>query len=807
MSAGSGRFFSKISPARVFGLPVIPHRSLPVPTFATSLKTLFACLNRFRAVARVLNTWRVVRAPAAHPWLAVLMAGLVVTLVLVIRVRQLEDQAAQASLASEAEARLTLLEANLARAVDGVVAVANLFDQRKEVTRAEFARSAHAILMRQPLIRALEWVPLIHPDDVPVLQARAAADGFAGFALTEADPVHVGQLRPITPRAEYFPVWFVEPRLSNERASGFDLGSTPVSLQVLQAARTSGELQLSGPIQLVQEPSAAPGVLFARPVYALPTQMTHSAGDGLTGSVPVNPSALRGFVLAVLRVDRLVEAVQPQRQTLAVRLFDAQSPDGLQRLYPPGVAGEVPVTVPHGFRVERHFELGGRNWLAVVQAPEGHLRAGRTASRVTLLAGLLISLLLARLQFQSLYRARAIRDVVDRRTRELLASERRLIQLNQEASQSARARTVFLASMTHEFRTPMNAVLGLLAGLRRSPLSEAQQGQVDKASGAAHRLLRLVEDILDLSRIEAGRLVVERHPFFIETVLHDVLVASVPRLGDKPVELVCDLDPQTPAVLIGDGMLLTQVLVNLTENACKFTLRGDVVLKIECLRTLERRVDLRFSVRDTGPGLSGRDVDRLFEPFSQAEQLQASEFGGSGLGLAIVRQLVELLGGEITVDSRLGQGTCFQFDLSLAISDATPVIPVLQRSQPLRVLLIESHHGAAASLQRMLHAAGALVRHVALADDLGPALEEAPFALAILAQGFAGLPQVHARLAAMPGLRVVLLGRPGLSLHLVGAQQIPEKPLLPGGVLAMLRVAPEGATGTQDDRAAPENGA
>ncbi len=747
------------------------------------LLSLFRARSAHALTGMPLRLLAAARSPGARPWLAMLVAGLVVTLMLVILVRRLEEQSAQAAFTSAAEARLTLLDASLARTVDGLLAVGASLDGNPAMSRQQFAQIAQSLLARQPGVRALEWIPLVHPEDLSGLVAQAHAEGFPNFAVRELDEHQ--RLQALTPRTEHFPVWFVEPMAGNERAFGLDLASSPPRRAALMAARQRGAATVSTRITLVQDDSRLFAVLMFRPVYALhpPSGNSHSVN-----LAPVDPSALRGFALTVLRISEVLGEDPRGRdgERLQLYLFDEDGLPGEQRLHPVISPYPTAASLPPLFRVERQLEVGGRRWRAVAQVGAAGLHPDRTGSLVVLLAGLLISALLARLQFQSLHRTRAIREIVERRTTELRDSERRLIQLNQEAMQASRAKTVFLASMTHEFRTPMNAILGLLHVLGRSPLDEPQRDHVEKISGAARRLLRLIEDILDVSRIEAGKLSVERHPFQIETVLRDVLVATLPRLRDKTLELLLDLDPEVPAQLVGDGMRLTQVLVNLAENAAKFTQKGEVTVRIRRISQVDRRVDLEFAVSDTGPGLSASDAERLFTPFVQADSSHPRVFGGSGLGLSISRQLVGMMGGDIRVISAIGQGTTFQFTLPLGIASAAPLATPRPAQPAVRVLLLETHPQAAATLTRLLQGFGAQVQRAASPEQLPRPFQAADFDLVLISQGFPRAHTIQSALTGLPGVRVVELSAAGASLRGLQPRAGLEKPLLPGAVAALL---------------------
>jgi signal transduction histidine kinase len=263
------------------------------------------------------------------------------------------------------------------------------------------------------------------------------------------------------------------------------------------------------------------------------------------------------------------------------------------------------------------------------------------------------------------------------------------------AERASQAKTRFLANMSHEIRTPMNAVLGMLRLLQKTPLDARQRDYAIKSEGAARGLLGLLNDILDFSKIEAGRLGLDPHPTRLEELLRDLSVILAANVDKREIELLFDLDPALPPVVIADALRLQQVLVNLAGNAIKFTEAGEVVLGIRREAQSAHSVTLAFSVRDTGIGIAPEQLERIFSGFHQAEASTARRFGGTGLGLAISRRLVRLMGGDIHVDSTPGRGSRFSFALSfpLPVEEAAP-----PPRQALQALVVDDHAEDAAGL-------------------------------------------------------------------------------------------------------------
>lgn len=283
---------------------------------------------------------------------------------------------------------------------------------------------------------------------------------------------------------------------------------------------------------------------------------------------------------------------------------------------------------------------------------------------------------------------RHLEDLVTTRTAELEAALRRSEAL-------AQAKSAFLANMSHEIRTPMNAILGMAHLMRRDGVTPKQAGQLDHINVAAEHLLHIIDNILDLSKIEAGKLALEVHDVAIEGILRNIASILFPKTNAKGLHLILNADP-VPGRLRGDATRITQALLNYANNALKFTQQGTITIRAFPLEELDDSVLLRFEVADTGIGIAAEVLDRLFSAFEQADRSTTREYGGTGLGLAITKELARLMGGDVGVTSVPGKGSTFWFTARIEKSAAAPEVLPQQPSlggESAQAILAREHFG------------------------------------------------------------------------------------------------------------------
>jgi PAS domain S-box-containing protein len=350
------------------------------------------------------------------------------------------------------------------------------------------------------------------------------------------------------------------------------------------------------------------------------------------------------------------------------------------------------------------------------------------------------------------------RDITDRK-----AIEERLTGTLDEAQAANRAKGLFLAAMSHEIRTPMNGVLGMTNLLLDTKLTPAQRSYAEAVKHSGEALLSIINDILDYSKIEAGKIDIAEGPLDLRGTLESVCELLSPKAFEKGLEIIAEVEPQVPLRLSGDETRIRQVLINLAGNAIKFTEKGGVILRarLDSYSYTDDRANIVVEVEDTGIGIEPAAIEVIFDEFAQADQTLARRYEGTGLGLAISRHLVTAMGGEIEVESAVGRGSLFRVSLPLAAVE--PATPRRETLSGQRIVMLEDRPILAASLARTARLAGADVRLVSAGEALIAALEEEPADVLMCpidtAEG-PGAELVARARAFAPGIDALVLLRP-----------------------------------------------
>jgi signal transduction histidine kinase len=583
--------------------------------------------------------------------LCICLAGVVIAF---LAAKHWEADRQHLSLVRQATRITAKVERALQQNVSILRSVTGLYDASNLVTEDEFSAFAAQWTTDHRSLQALEWVPRIRADQREAWESDARRRGHVPVQIRER--ATDGSMVIAGSRDEYFPVTFLEPLAGNEAALGFDLGSNDNRRKAFEIARDTGRPTATAPVHLVQTHDSQPGVLVFAPVYE--NKAPHD-------TLQQRRQNLAGFALGVVRLGDLACEALADEPFLPVRLSmidaGASNPDPPLAVVDlsngPTLIDSSALSPTSGLPTTGStLHFAGRTWrIEIAAKPEFVVQEHTWSTWMLLVGGMLFATLFAAFLLTITGRTDATEQLVEQRTKELALATRR-------AEAATQAKSEFLASMSHELRTPLTAILGFAETVQTSDESEQfsteTMDSLHTIARNGEHLLSLINDILDLSKIEAGKFEIDLSHVSPFELVDDVMQLMSVRADDKELELRRDMKMPLPEALLLDPIRIRQILVNLLGNGIKFTESGFVQLAVSVVE-VDGEPLLQFVVTDTGIGMTVEQTGHIFQPFTQADGSTSRRFGGTGLGLAISRRLATMQGGDISVESELGVGSCF----------------------------------------------------------------------------------------------------------------------------------------------------
>jgi two-component system, sensor histidine kinase len=582
------------------------------------------------------------------------------------------------------------LQSQLEKQIHLLSHIDGLYHVSKSVTLQKYREFIWPILNKNTSIRALSWNRrFLHKEREEMEHYIKLNYGqYAKITERAAD----GTLQPAAKRSEYVTVTYIERLENNIEALGFDVLSNPISKEALDRARDEGRPIATGKISLVQDKDRQNAILIFYPNYS-------------QDRVPIDLQARRkqiyGYQTAIIGVEDMVNQIFAKQlpEGVVVRIFDLTAKPDQQLLYATSLhcKHDENTNYPHSHDndvashqqklspfpdnsiIKRYnIPLAGRQWELQVAALAPYIDKNRAGHAVIIfIAGLLISsmvgilsLMVTGLKREELERSVAIRTA--------------------SLEQASQAKSNFLASMSHEIRTPLNTILGMGELLTESELGEDQHKCVHALNQSGIALRTLINDILDISKIEASQLSLESYDFDLHQLLSNTVDIFSFAAAEKGVLLYHSIAEDVAQHVRGDSNRLQQVLINIIGNAIKFTHQGEISLKVEGSHHKDR---VSFTISDTGDGIPKDKVNAIFQSFVQADESTTRKYGGTGLGLAICQKLTTMMGGEIQLKSKIGEGSTFTLSIPLPESEANDNIPATKEgsSQDSTEPLLSNH--------------------------------------------------------------------------------------------------------------------
>ncbi len=518
-----------------------------------------------------------------------------------------------------------------------LVALSALFRANPTFSREEFAQYAQDTNKAPNKFRAVGWIDKILPSHIEQWQQRIISDGLTAMSLKM---ITADGFKPVVKQKYYLPITYLEPLTQNIAAVGLDLFSHPVASIAIFKSIKMGAAQATQPLQLAQQSDKITGNVIYYPVYSLSKE----------------PYDISGLVEVVIELDNMIKKLLVEHKNSHLFHFSMVDVEHSPQAFI--TSGTLKNSL---FSNQYSIDWFGRNWqLTLASSRDFEHLSKDWLSWVTLVVGLIIAtfgvaFIIVLTSFNN-----QLRLQVDKQTKQLK-------DMVVDLEKASKAKSTFLANMSHELRTPLNAIIGFIDIAQNKIQDVTAIGYFRKIQHSSELLLNVINQVLDISKIESGKLVIDFHTFDLQQTANRLSSVFAETAKQKGLSFEMDLFPLKLPWVIQDQMRIEQIATNLIGNAIKFTEKGCVCLRITL--TKEPQPLLTISIKDTGIGISAAQQISLFEQFEQADSSTTRKYGGTGLGLTITQQLCHLMKGEITLISELGGGSCFTVSLPIEVAE------------------------------------------------------------------------------------------------------------------------------------------